>query len=75
MCRPALGGERIGMRLRDPLNSELTRWRLTAHMDAVVESENKERGPRVSTRFSLGVENKWTDVIRDGRSCIARPSS
>ena len=62
------------MRLRDdPLNSD--RWRLTVHMDAIVESESKERDPRVNTRYSLGMENKWTDVIQDGRSCLARPKS
>ena len=38
----------------------------------VAESGRKERSPRVSTRFSLGVENEWTDAGRDGQTCLER---
>ena len=31
--------------------------------------------PRVSTRFSLSVENEQTDAGRDGQTCLASPNS
>ena len=31
--------------------------------------------PRVSTRFSLNVENEQTDAGRDDQTCLARPNS
>ena len=31
--------------------------------------------PRISTRFSLSVENKQTDAGRDGQTCLARLNS
>ena len=43
-------------------------------MDAVAESERKERNPRVSTRFSQGVDNDRADAGRDDRTCLARPN-
>ena len=34
-----------GTELHDPMNSGLTRWRLTSEIDSVVESGRKERNP------------------------------
>ena len=44
-------------------------------MDDFAESERKQRSPRVSTRFSLGVENERADAGQDGRICFARTNS
>ena len=44
-------------------------------MGAVVENGRKERNPRVSTGFNLGMENELADAGRDGRTCDARPNS
>ena len=44
----------------------------TIKMDAVAESERKEKSPRVSIKFNLGMENKWTDTGRDSRTYLAR---
>ena len=41
-------------------------------MDVVAESGGKDRSPRVSPRFSLGVENARADVGRDGQTCPPR---
>ena len=52
--------------LRHLMNSGLTRWRLMVYIDAVIvyiaESGRKERSPRVSTRFSLVVDNDRADT-------------
>ena len=62
----------IGAPLREPINSGLTRWRLTVKMDALVAgSGREERSPRVSTRLSLCVENDRTDAVRAGQTCLA----
>ena len=39
-------------------------------MNAVAESRRKERGPRVSTRFRLGVKNDETDARGIRRSSL-----
>ena len=39
----------------------------------VAESRREDRGPRVSTKSSLVMENEWTDARRDGVTCFARP--
>ena len=44
-------------------------------MGAVAESRRKENNPRVSTRFSLSVENEQADAGQDGRTCLARSKS
>ena len=44
----------MGMQLRDPINSRLTRWRFTIYLVAVAERRRAERRPRVSTGLSLG---------------------
>ena len=41
-------------------------------MDTAAESGIKERIPRGSIGFNLGVDNEWADDGRDGRTCIAR---
>ena len=44
-------------------------------MDALVEkSGSKERSPRVSTRFSLNVENERGEAGRDRQTRLARPN-
>ena len=63
----------VDTQLHDAINSGLTRWWLAVWMDAVAESKRKERNPRVSTRFSLGLENERVDARGDGRTCLARP--
>ena len=44
-------------------------------MALVAENGREERNPRVSTRFSLGVENEPAGAGRDGGTCLARPNS
>ena len=39
------------------------------------EEEEEKKNPRVSTKFSLGLENERVDAGRDGRTCLARPNS
>ena len=65
-----------GMQLRHPINSGLSRWRLTTlWIDAVPESRMTETNPGVSTRFSLSVENERADAGRDGqRTYLTRPN-
>ena len=41
-------------------------------MDAAAEAGEISR---VSTIFSLSVENEQADAGRDGRNCLARPNS
>ena len=62
----------LGTPLRDPIKSELTRWRM-----AVKWTPPRTSGkiPGVSTRFSLNIENEQTDAGRDGRTCLTRPNS
>ena len=56
----------IGTQFRDLIN-----WgRLAVYRDTV--AEKREEGERVSSRFSLGVENKRVDAERDSRTCLAR---
>ena len=44
-------------------------------MDAVAESERKERIPRAS-RFCVVMKNEKADARRDGQTCLlARPNS
>ena len=43
-------------------------------MDVVTDSGREER-PQVSTRFSLGMEDKRTDAARDGRTLLVRSNS
>ena len=64
----------IGTLFRDPIDSGLTRRRLTAWMDDA-ESGRKERNSRVSTIFSLGVEKEQTGAGRYSRTSPARPNS
>ena len=55
----------IGMQLRDPINSGLTRWRMAVlykYMDAAAELG----GNPVSTRLSLSMENEQADAGQDG---------
>ena len=40
----------------------------------VAESRREKRSPRVSTRFSLGTENKQADAGWDSRAYPARPN-
>ena len=75
--------------LRDLINSVLVRWHvcmLIVWTDAVTERttavgrrgekrREEERSPRVSTRFSLRVENEQTNAGRNGRPCFKRPNS
>ena len=76
---PCAGGfsevNAIGTQLRDPINSGLTRWRLTVYMDAVAESERNPVRKHQPIRFSLSVGNERADAVRDGPTCLARPSS
>ena len=63
----------IGTQLQDLINSGLTRWRFKL-------INGRRRGKReefreLSTRSSLGVENEQADAGRDGRICLAKPSS
>ena len=44
-------------------------------MDAVAESGKEKWSPRVSIRFSLGVENERADPGRNGLTCLARSNS
>ena len=38
-------------------------------METVAENGKRARKPRVSDRFSQGVENEWADAGQDGRIC------
>ena len=44
-------------------------------MEAVGETGRKRSNPRVSTNFSLSMENGQADVGRDDRTCSARVNS
>ena len=44
-------------------------------MNSIAESGRMERGPQVSTSFSLSVGNEWADAERDGRISLARSNS
>ena len=62
---PVLGSERH----RDLIESGLARRRMTVLMEPVEESGRGKGGPvKVSTRFSLGLDNGGADAGRDGRS-------
>ena len=45
---------------------------LNKYMDAAAEIR---RNPKVSTRFSLSMENEQADAGRDGQTRLARPNS
>ena len=53
LYRWTLGSERHRSQLRDPMNSGLTRWRLTIWMAAVPES-GKERNPKYQIQLGYG---------------------
>ena len=45
----------IGTQLRDPINSELTQWRMAVHIYKRTPPRKLGGIPRVSTRFSLSM--------------------
>ena len=52
----------IGRQMRDLVNLELARWRLTVHVDAVAEKIGRNSASKHQPiRFSLSVENKRAD--------------
>ena len=53
----------IGTRLRDPINSALSRWRMGVEINMNAAAE-LGRNPEVSTRFSLSME--MSSLTRDG---------
>ena len=64
----------IGTKLRDPINSGLTRWRVAVF---IKWTPPRESGgiTRVSTRFNLSVETEQAAAGRDGRTRLVRPNS
>ena len=48
----------IGMQLRDPIDSGLTRWRLTVDVDAVAEIGRNPVRKHQPIRFNLDMENE-----------------
>ena len=44
-------------------------------MWTMTPSRKAEKIPRVSTRFSLSMENEQADAGRNGQTCLARPNS
>ena len=76
---PCAGGlsavNTIGTRLRDLVNVGLTRWRLAVYINGCHRG-NREESRKLSTRFSLSVENEQADAGRDGRTRLfAKPNS
>ena len=63
----------IGMQKRDPINLGLAPSRLAVYM--WTPSWKAVGISRVSTRFSLSVENERADVGRDGRTRPAKSIS
>ena len=63
----------IGTYLRHPINSGLTRWRLTVYMWML--SQKAVGIPRISTNFGPSVKNERPGVGRDNHTCLARPNS
>ena len=76
---PGAGGlsavNAIGTQLRDPMNSGLTRWRMAVPRNKWTSPRKSEGMPRVSTRFSLSMENEQAEAGWDGRTRFARPNS
>ena len=56
----------IGTQLRDPINSGPTRWRMGQYIIKWTPPRKLGEIPRVSTRFSLSVENEQVNAGRDG---------
>ena len=49
LCRRDLGGETVvGVQLRDLMNLELTRWRLTVYIEALVTESGRQGGELMS---------------------------
>ena len=59
----------------DPISSRLIRWRLTVNNEDAITKNRRNLIPRVSTRFSLSVENDRVGAGRDSRTRLARPDS
>ena len=64
----------IGRQLHDPINSGLSRWRLTSYVDAVVES-GRNPVSKHQIQPECGVENEQAHAGRDGRTCLTRLNS
>ena len=66
----------IGTQLRGPINSGLTQW-CTRYVGINKWTPPRTSGgiPRVSTKFSLSVENEQAVAGRDDRTRLARPNS
>ena len=65
----------IGTPWRDPINSGLTRWRITVYVDVVAESGRDPVSKHQPIRFSLDVENGRANAGEDGRTRLSRPKS
>ena len=60
----------------DPISSRLIRWRLAVNDEDAIAKSRGNPIPRVSTRFSLSVENDRVGAGRDSRTRrLARPHS
>ena len=67
----------IGMQLRDPINSELTRWRmaiLNILMDATARAE-LGRNPVSKHQIQPEYGDEQADAGQDCRTRLARPNS
>ena len=56
----------IGTQLRDPINSALILWRMAFKINKWTSPRKSGGIPRVSTRFSVSMENEQADAGRDG---------
>ena len=76
LCRRTLGSDRYRyVIIAWPDWRPVGRWRYSVNKWTMTPPRKAGGIPWVSTRFSLSVENEQADAGRNGRTCLASPSS